>query len=254
MKSLILPLALVHALCFSQTVKEVKATSIRPLDLSVEGEQKFTKDYELFEKAMEKVSNGTAESQLSAAEKRVYTEMNELMPGYWQTLGEGCSWYCGGGPDEVKASSELKPQGTNTYAGGNVHDFSYKEAWVEGVPGYGIGEYVTYKFAGESPRITEVIVVNGYVKSEKAYRDNSRVKKLKMYVNDKPYAILNLEDKRSSQTFEFEPIGNSNRANLEALKHMPAWNLKFEILEVYKGTKYDDVAIAEIYFSGMDVH
>ena len=30
--------------------------------------------------------------------------------------------------------------------------------------------------------------------------------------------------------------------------------MKFEIVEVYKGEKYDDTALSEIYFDGMDVH
>jgi len=30
--------------------------------------------------------------------------------------------------------------------------------------------------------------------------------------------------------------------------------MKFEILEVFKGDKYDDTAISEIYFDGIDVH
>nr|WP_254155882.1 hypothetical protein [Chryseosolibacter indicus] len=92
------------------------------------------------------------------------------------------------------------------------------------------------------------------MKNEKAYFDNSRVKKLKVYLNDKPFAILNLEDKRSKQVFNFKPIGNGNRQNQEALKLQPCWSLKFEILDVYKGLKYDDVAITEIYFDGIDVH
>lgn len=38
-----------------------------------------------------------------------------------------------------------------------------------------------------------------------------------------------------------------------AIRTIP-WTLKFEIAEVYKGTKYDDVVITEIYFDGIDVH
>jgi hypothetical protein len=34
----------------------------------------------------------------------------------------------------------------------------------------------------------------------------------------------------------------------------PAWSIKFEILEVYPGEKYQDAAITEIYFDGIDVH
>jgi len=38
------------------------------------------------------------------------------------------------------------------------------------------------------------------------------------------------------------------------MSRMPWWTMKFEIIEVYKGTKYDDTAITEIYFDGIDVH
>jgi hypothetical protein len=251
---LLLLLALAPLTCYSQAVKELKPTKVFALALDAEGEAKFNKDRALFNKVVEKMDKGVKENQLTAEEKRVYSETDDPMGSYWDILGGGCSWYCGGGPDEVKASSSLKAQGTNSYVAQNAHDSDYKTAWVEGVSGYGIGEYLSYKFAPENPRITDVIVVNGYVKSEKAYQENSRVKKLKMYVNDKPYAILNLEDKRSSQRFVVEPIGNGNRQDLEALKLLPAWTLKFEILDVYKGTKYDDVVVSEIYFDGLDVH
>lgn len=32
------------------------------------------------------------------------------------------------------------------------------------------------------------------------------------------------------------------------------WTLKFEMLEVYPGKKYDDTVISEIYFDGIDVY
>ncbi|MFN7491995.1 MAG: NADase-type glycan-binding domain-containing protein, partial [Cyclobacteriaceae bacterium] len=130
---------------------------------------------------------------------------------------------------------------------------SYKTAWVEGVPGYGIGESLTYHFPPHTPRITKIIVVNGYAKSPKAWSENSRVKKLKLYINNKPIAILNLQDTRAEQIFTFDPIGNANRED-KALRSMPQWTMKFEIMGVYKGEKYDDTAITEIYFDGIDVH
>lgn len=155
---------------------------------------------------------------------------------------------------EVSASSFLKSQGTNNYEPKNAHDLNYKNVWVEGVNGYGIGEYLLYTFGGASPRINEIIVVNGYVKSKTAWENNSRVKMLKLYIDDKPYAILNLKDIRGSQSFKIEPIGNSDRENWDVLKTKPDWTLKFEILDVYNGLKYDDVVISEIYFDGLDVH
>ena len=125
---------------------------------------------------------------------------------------------------------------------------------MEGVAGYGIGEFLEYTFGATAPRVTDIIIANGFVKSEAAWANNARVKKLKMYVNNKPYAILNLKDERALQTFKVEPLGNANREDFEALKRKPDWTLKFEIMEVYKGLKYDDVVIAELFFDGLDVH
>ena len=170
---------------------------------------------------------------------------DETRTDYWQTIGDGCSWYCGdGGPIKIKASSRLKSQGKNSYNEENLHDFSYKTPWVEGADGYGEGEWVEYTFIANSPRITEIRIANGYVKSQTAWQNNSRVKKLKVYVNNKPYAFLNLEDSRSEQTFKIAPLTDKKKQ----------WTMKFEIVEVYKGEKYDDTALSEIYFDGLDVH
>ncbi|WP_375561180.1 hypothetical protein ACE193_01080 [Bernardetia sp. OM2101] len=177
------------------------------------------------------------------------------MENYWDILGGGCSWYCGAGGDSLLASSYLKSNHkTIDYLPRNAYDLSYETAWVEGVKGDGIGESLTYSFPPSHPRITEIKIVNGYVKSEKAWKENSRVKQLKLYINDVPTALLNLEDNRNEQAFTVEPIGNSDRENFENLKDKPWWTLKFEITEVYKGEKYEDTAITEIYFDGIDVH
>lgn len=250
---LITGLILISQIGFAQ-IKEMNPTSTRLLDLSVQGEKEFEKNQEVGMKVMEKMGNGTKYEELSQEDKDALSKVDETMESYWEIIGGGCSWYCGGGPKEVTASSYLKSQGANNYEPKNAHDLNYKNAWVEGVEGYGIGEYLLYTFGGASPRINEIIVVNGYVKSKTAWEDNSRVKKLKVYIDDKPYAILNLKDIRGSQSFKIEPIGNSDRKDWDVLKTKPDWTLKFEILDVYKGLKYDDVVISEIYFDGLDVH
>lgn len=86
-----------------------------------------------------------------------------------------------------------------------------------------------------------------------------------MYVDDKLYAILNLKDVYAEQTFEVSPIGYSNRKFISRNKDgelvddmdgniVHAFRIKFEISEAYKGDKYTDTAITEIYFDGLDVH
>lgn len=156
-----------------------------------------------------------------------------------------CSWYCGGQIDSVTASSAL----ADRYAAEKAHDFRIVTAWVEGVEGNGEGEYVKYSFPGTCPRITNVLILNGYTKNYEVWCDNGRVKKLLMYYNDKPYVILNLKNTMDLQRFEVGILGNQERSEAS-----PAWSIKFEILEVYPGEKYEDTVITEIYFDGIDVH
>ena len=73
------------------------------------------------------------------------------------------------------------------------------------------------------------------------------MKKLRMWYNNQPYAILALEDSRTLQIFDVGILGYNDGAK-------PDWTLKFEILEVYPGSKYGDTVIAELYFDGIDVH
>ena len=72
------------------------------------------------------------------------------------------------------------------------------------------------------------------------------MKKFKLYINGTEFGILNLTDSKTDQEFKLGAFGhNSDGSDLI---------LRFEILEVYKGDKYDDTAITEIYFDGIDVH
>ncbi|WP_103068163.1 NADase-type glycan-binding domain-containing protein [Aquimarina sediminis] len=239
------------------TAQEIKTLtpSVEMLDFNVADEKEFYRNREICEKIWERMSNGLEYDDLTDIEKAELEKVDETKSNYWSVEGDGCSWYCGGGPSEVKASSSLASQGSINYKPANAHDLNYKNVWVEGVKGHGVGEYLEYGFPQSSPRITEIIVVNGHVKSERAWRSNSRVKKLKIYIKDKPYAILNLKDQRAAQHFKVDTIGFLDK-NIDfiAAKKLPLWKMKFEILEVYPGDKYDDTVISEIYFDGIDVH
>ncbi|HMP92383.1 MAG TPA: hypothetical protein PKD90_05895 [Phnomibacter sp.] len=157
----------------------------------------------------------------------------------------GCSWYCGGGPERIIASSVLAPNKGFTYVAANAHDFSLRTAWVNNdSANKGIGQSITFCFPQQSAPVSTVEIYNGYMKSEKAWQNNARVKQLKLYVNDKPYALLNLQDTKAKQSFAMDTL---YPANAELC-------LKFEITAVYEGAKYADVAIAEINFDGIGVH
>lgn len=222
----------------------IKPTVGEAPDLS----EKALKEFVQWEKLLERLNKGGSADTLTPKEKELLEKFGESEDrDFWATMDEGCSWYCGGGPEKVSASSRLKPAGDITYDGKNAHDFSLKTAWVEGVPGYGEGEYLEYLFKNTSPRLTDILIYNGYVKSESGWKKNSRVKRLKLSVNRKPFAILDLRDTRALQTFRLPgPLGRTSDG-----KDMV---LRFEILDVYKGDAYDDTAITELYFDGLDVH
>ena len=204
-------------------------------DLSAKREKEINRQNELLQK---KVPTASEQKELNI----LLEKYGEVVENAWDIIDGGCSWYCGGGNYKIKASSSLG----DSYKAEFANDLSYKTAWVEGKKDEGIGEYLEYYFKNDSPRITEIIISNGYMKSEETRKNNNRVKKLKLYVNGVPFGILNLKDSRTDQYFEIGTLGhNKNRTDLI---------LKFEILEVYKGSKYNDTAITEIYFDGIDVH
>ena len=158
----------------------------------------------------------------------------------------GCSWYCGGGTSKITSSSNLKSQGNNSYVADNIHDFNLFTAWVPDNSMSAIGESINFYFDPFAPRVNEIIIYNGYIKNEELWKQNSRVSKLKFSVNNKPVAVFKLEDVSSTQTFEINPI-----QSVDSTKDLI---ITLEILEVYPGTKYKDVAISEINFNGLDVH
>ena len=204
-------------------------------DLSAKREKEINRQNELLQK---KIPTASEQKELNI----LLEKYGEVVENAWDIIDSGCSWYCGGGNYKIKASSSLG----DSYKVEFANDLSYKTAWVEGKKDEGIGEYLEYYFKNDSPRITEIIISNGYMKSEETWKNNNRVKKIKLYVNGVPLGVLNLKDSRTDQHFSVGTLGhNKNGTDLI---------LKFEILEVYKGSKYNDTAITEIYFDGIDVH
>lgn len=218
-------------------------------DISDDAKKKLQRNNELFEKIGKIVNSYSdyeiAKKHLSKRQVEIWENEEEFnKEDHLDVSSWGCSWYCGGGPDSIFVSSKLESNKKLNYKADNVHDFSLRTAWVEGVSGYGIGESITFRFAKKSPPITTINIYNGYMKSDKVWQDNSRVKQIKLFVNNKLRSILNLKDIKSNQIFE---IGS-----IQGIKN--DLFLKFEISQVYKGDKYDDVAIAEIEFDGTGVH
>ena len=223
-------------LCVSSVAQEkvLKPTKLTPIP-----EVDLIKCEQLSDQANEDYSNYEALSP----EDKALVDLGEEDSVLGHFYSAACSWYCGGEISKVSSSSALSAK----YDGENAHDFSILNVWAEGVPGNGEGEYLIYTFPGRCPRITTVEILNGYTKTEKAWLDNGRVKRLRMYYNGEPYAVLELEDTRRLQSFDVGILGFHDASKSD-------WTLKFEIIDVYPGDKYADTVITELFFDGIDVH
>lgn len=173
-------------------------------------------------------------------------------------LKDGEMWGWHSGPiGKGSASSTLSRHKSISYAIENIYDLDLNTAWVEGSEGYGIGELISftlndvenndpYKFYGV------IEIFNGYCKSEKIWKDNSRVKSLKILLNDLPIGVINLKDTWQYQKVDISCLFNENLKNRESSSVYDLTNgdtLSFEIVDVYRGDRYDDVAISEFVFS-----
>ena len=145
----------------------------------------------------------------------------------------------------IKATSRLASQGKNNYDEKNLYDYNNYTPWAEGVKGYGIGEKITFTLKDATAAFTGISIVNGYSKSKTAWKNNSRVKKLKLTYNGTPMYVLNLKDQMGGQYFDFGMALNADMDNLDG-----DFTVTLEILDVYKGDKWDDTAISEVTFGG----
>lgn len=167
------------------------------------------------------------------------------------------------------------------YSVNNLRDYDKNNCWVEGVEGDGIGEILEISAIGECEKLRSswvdedvhlydlaqvgseticflfsefnmyddigleeitdyyqalcsISIVNGYAQNEELWKNNNRVKKMKLIIDGKEEYILELEDTDKEQIFKLD-YKNSNIGR--------PINTTFEILDVYKGDKYDDTAI-----------
>lgn len=158
------------------------------------------------------------------------------------------------------ASSTLESSKGNTYNVENLTDYDLNTAWV-GDSVYGVGDYFEFTFdfpentgyAGAYQFYGVCNLFNGYCKSEELWKANSRVKKMKVYYNDQFVCYVELCDTWHLQFFDIGEFFINRRENkyLNAKYEIKNGDvLKFEILEVFKGDKYQDVAISEFLCEG----
>lgn len=203
--------------------------------------------FEESQKIYQQVENGLRiYEDLPESKQRLYDEFEERF-----YMADNPSFYgldpfyvggCASPPNSIYASTSLASQGSSSYKVENLTDLDLGTAWVEGVEGNGIGQSLVFEYdlaAGEQSELQSLAIHNGYIKSQKAWNDNGRVKEMTLFVNGHPFATLKLEDVRNVQYFDLSHLSST-------LPDDPVF--RFEIREVYPGARYKDVAISELNF------
>ena len=163
----------------------------------------------------------------------------------WSKPFEGCSWYCGGRIDSIKSSTNCNYLDKEKISINRIHDSDYGTAWINSDQDK--SKYIEYVFNEKSAKFAEIVIVNGNVKNDSLWNEYSRAKKIKMYLNDIEFKILQLADTKDEQVFRFEPIGVKTKPKSKSKNKQ--WFVKFEIIDFYQGKK-QNIAISEIYFDG----
>lgn len=239
-------LLLFSSMAFAQNSRDYYPTEIRNIktDFSPAFVARYNSE-ESLKKCEEiwkiQIDNNINFDALSDNDKQSLAYCDEWDGDPWTKQFEGCSWYCGGRIDSVYSSSEK----SSSY----INDFNFGTAWTSEVKNSKSLPFISFVLKAESSRITNIVFVNGNARSKELFEKYARAKTIKMYVNEIFFGLLHLEDHKNEQIFSFEPIGTANRKDYEAMKSLPNWSIKFEIIDIYEG-QINYVAISEVSFEG----
>ena len=137
--------------------------------------------------------------------------------------------------ENIIASSYLvdKAQSKFTYHPINLIDQISSTAWFVTNKNHGIDEWVEFTFF-EPLNLKEILIHNGYGKSESLYYANNRVKTLEIVINGSEKKELKLFDNFKLEAYQLK-VDHVSR-------------IRLIIKDIYRGTKYQDTGLTEIQF------
>ena len=151
--------------------------------------------------------------------------------------------------DYVTSSSYLSTQAGNTYVPDNLYDFDLDTVWCEGRTSLGVGEWAMYhvkafEYAPDA-KITKLEIINGYIKTDELFEDNSMAKTILVLVDEENWCVLNLAIDKQIQQFDIPDID---------LSVSEIVGIRFVILDAYEGDVYKDTCITAIEFCGTGIY
>lgn len=139
------------------------------------------------------------------------------------------------------AGIKLPNQAGNNYDPANMIDGKDKTTWA--LP-YKKGDVMLhFAFANRAESLDKIVIHNGYWKNEKRFKQNSRAKKVGVYVNGiKKKNLVKevvLEDSMTPQTIDLGGITD-------------VANVYLRVHNVYMGSTWPDLCITEVQFLGKE--
>jgi hypothetical protein len=121
---------------------------------------------------------------------------------------------------------------SNTYYPANAIDGKRSTAWIEGVDGPGLGEWIRFDFDREI-KLHRILIQPGYFKSPAIWAENNRLATVTAQFSDGTSRDLNFDNRMDSQKVDIGSVKTR-------------W-VKFIIKSVYYGTD-PDTALSEVAF------
>lgn len=156
------------------------------------------------------------------------------------------------------ATSSLPEDAYGSYGPGNLDDDNTGTAWSEGVQGPGLGQWIAI---ASNDSFTAVVVNNGYCKDKRGWENNNRVKqaRIRIYAMTKPEpARVRVGRNKVEYLIAFEDAYEDafwqvwdGITGISPKEESASYLFVLEILEVYRGRKYDDTCISNISLTVM---
>lgn len=140
------------------------------------------------------------------------------------------------------ASSVLPSSNVATYRPGNLEGWGTENAhraWCEGRYGSGAGEWIELQVRPQT-RIRRVMVLNGYQKSAKSFRQNARARDIVIETDRGARFRHTLADRRGVQVIN---LGGWFDVRI----------LRIRIQSIYRGSKYEDLCMSGLSVNFEDI-
>lgn len=141
------------------------------------------------------------------------------------------------------SSSFLVSSAGNSYTVNLTFDGDISTCWQDGTSGDGIGETLGFTFSG-SHEIRKVCIANGNLFNEDKYYANNRVQDLKLQF----YQEGNLVYEQTCYLPDSYESSVNGELTYEITEMIPCDQVILQVINVYRGSQYNDLCISEVEF------